>query len=35
MSNIKIMVPLDGSSFAEAAVPAALSLATDLDAQIE
>ena len=35
MSNIEILVPVDGSSFAEAAVPAALSLATDLDAQIE
>ena len=35
MSNIKIMVPVDGSRFAEAAVPAALSLAADLDAEIE
>ncbi len=35
MSNIKIMVPVDGSRFAEAALPAALSLANSLDAQIE
>ncbi len=35
MSNIKIMVPVDGSRFAEAAVPAALSLAADLDAEIQ
>lgn len=35
MADMKILVPLDGSKFAEAAIPVALGLAKSLDGQIE
>ncbi len=35
MSRDKILVPLDGSAFAESALPAAIGMARSLDATIE
>ncbi len=35
MSSLKILVPLDGSAFAETALPAAVSLARNLEASID